>query len=256
MSYFKRISVNDADRILLDHPDTLLLDIRDQTDFNQVHHPKALLLTDPLLKAIIRSKNKKVPVIIYCYHGNSSQDIARMFADFGFKECYSVDGGYAAWQYQVNKKFPISDKLANWMEANGLQKNSINDRIDSENKTAIMLAAKSGRSDIVSDLVEAGANPNLTDGTGNNALVYACLGQSVACVLLLIKADVEVDNENLHGFTALNYSVGLDDIFLILANYFYDDSLLRLANRVPRNKAIPVELNFLPSDQQYLNLTY
>ena len=40
--------------------------------------------------------NKDAPVLVYCYHGNSSQEYAQMLADFRFNQVYSVDGGFAA----------------------------------------------------------------------------------------------------------------------------------------------------------------
>ena len=40
---------------------------------------------------------KDAPVLIYCYHGNASQEFAQIFSDFRFREVYSLDGGYEAW---------------------------------------------------------------------------------------------------------------------------------------------------------------
>ena len=225
MNHFKRISVNDADRILANNPDVLLLDIRNEREFKERHHPRAQLLTDTLLRKIIRNVSKSVPLVIYCYHGNSSQDIAHMFAEFGFKETYSVDGGYAAWRHQVEEKFPQTEQLRNWMTHKGYLESDINGRIDSENRTPLMIASRNGRDDIVHDLVEAGADPNLTDEIGNNALWYACIGQSIPCAIKLINADVEVENRNIFGFTALNYAVGIDDLSEILKNNSYSLSL-------------------------------
>lgn len=228
MNHFKRISVDEADQILARSPQALLLDIRDERSFQESHHPRAQLLSDANLRKILKSADKTLPVLIYCYHGNSSQDIARMFADFGFKQCYSVDGGYSAWSHHISNEFQPSEALESWMTKNGYDSGDVNARIDNSNRTPIMIAARSGDSDMVRELVNAGANPNLADVDGNNALWYACMSQCVGCVKLMLKADVEVDNQNVHGFTPLNYSVGMDDIFNLLANYFCDDSLLRL----------------------------
>ncbi|TVZ38763.1 rhodanese-related sulfurtransferase [Alteromonadaceae bacterium 2753L.S.0a.02] len=228
MNHFKRISVDEADQILARSPEALLLDIRDENSFKESHHPRALLLTDANLRKILKSTDKNTPVLIYCYHGNSSQDIAKMFADFGFKECYSVDGGYAAWRHHITSEFSASPELKEWLDSKNFDSSDVNARIDSQNRTAIMVAAKNADSAMVRELVNAGANPNLADTNCNNALWYACMSQCIDCVKLLLKADVEVDNQNIHGFTPLNYSVGMDDIFNLLANYFCDESLLRL----------------------------
>ncbi|MDE0931482.1 MAG: rhodanese-like domain-containing protein, partial [Halioglobus sp.] len=38
------------------------------------------------------------PLLIYCYHGNSSQGAADYFFNQGFEDVYSMDGGYEAWR--------------------------------------------------------------------------------------------------------------------------------------------------------------
>ena len=36
-------------------------------------------------------------IVIYCYHGITSQGVAAHMADQGFEDVYSLDGGYEAW---------------------------------------------------------------------------------------------------------------------------------------------------------------
>lgn len=230
MSYFRRISVYEADALLAQNPEAILLDIRDQQSFKDSHHPRAVLLDDTKLRQLVKNGDKNQPVIIYCYHGNSSKDIARMFADFGFKECYSVDGGYTAWQHQIGNTFPVTPRLKTWLEKKDVSEQDINTRVDEQARTPLMLAAREGDALLVRDLVEAGAEPNYTDTKGNNALWYACLSQSIDCVRILINADIEADNQNDAGFSALNYAVGMDEIFNLLASTIGDNSLVRLGN--------------------------
>lgn len=237
MNSIKRISVSDADRILASRADALLLDIREQRDFEQGHHPKAQLLSEALLNKIIRTSPKSTAIIIYCYHGVKSQDFARMFAQFGFKDCYSVDGGYTSWRVQVDKDFPISNKLDRWLSSKGIADCDVNARINAQHQTPLMLAAKQGRADLVHELVEAGADPNLTDVNGNNSLVHACLGRQQECIRLLINADVEIDNSNVYGFTAMDYSVGMEEVITLLKGYFYDNSLVRFGRRLSSSSA-------------------
>jgi thiosulfate sulfurtransferase len=35
---------------------------------------------------------------VCCYHGNSSQGAAQYFAEQGFTQAYSLDGGYEMWK--------------------------------------------------------------------------------------------------------------------------------------------------------------
>ncbi|MCE2029676.1 ankyrin repeat domain-containing protein [Sessilibacter corallicola] len=229
MSYFKRISVKDADHILATRSDVLLLDIRSESHYREGHHPKAILLDELGLQKLIRKTSKSTALIIYCYHGNSSQDIARLLSDFGFNDCYSVDGGYSAWCHQIDSEFPISDSVNKWMSEKGIENSDVDARLNSQYETALMLAARRGNTDLVRDFILCGADPNLKDSRGNNALWYACLSQNIECVRTLINADVEVDNTNIYGFTALNYSIGMDDIFELLTDYMFHDSILRLS---------------------------
>ena len=36
-------------------------------------------------------------IIVYCYHGNSSQDVANFLTSHGFTDVYSLKGGYEEW---------------------------------------------------------------------------------------------------------------------------------------------------------------
>jgi thiosulfate sulfurtransferase len=42
--------------------------------------------------------DQQAPLIICCYHGNSSQNAAHYFSEQGCKEVYSLDGGYEQWK--------------------------------------------------------------------------------------------------------------------------------------------------------------
>jgi thiosulfate sulfurtransferase len=46
----------------------------------------------------LQATDKEKPLICCCYHGISSQRAADYFADQGFKEVYSIDGGWEEWK--------------------------------------------------------------------------------------------------------------------------------------------------------------
>lgn len=121
MSTFKRISVDEADWLLSQHENLLLLDVRDVHAFRRHHHPRAMNLNDMNLRSLLKNTPKHAHVVIYCYHGNSSQDMARLFADFGFENCYSVDGGFDAWRHALVQAIaPPGDVLQHWVQARSL----------------------------------------------------------------------------------------------------------------------------------------
>lgn len=204
MSGFKRISAQEADE-LLQQQNTLLLDMRDARAFSAGHRPRALHLNDNNIRKLLNDSPKNLPIVIYCYHGNSSPDMAKLFADFGFNDCYSVDGGFSAWQQTSTPTQPLSDPLAAWMHKNAFRADNLDARM-SNNETALMRAARQGLLQFVDELIKAGAAVDVRNAEGNTALWFACLSGEEAIVEHLIDADADLDNQNDSGATALIYS--------------------------------------------------
>ena len=90
------VSIPEAEQ-MLENGEILLLDMRDYLAYLAGHHPRALHLNDQNLRALLKHTARSVPILIYCYHGHRSQDMAQLFSDFGFTSCYSLEGGYEAW---------------------------------------------------------------------------------------------------------------------------------------------------------------
>ncbi|WP_044620318.1 rhodanese-like domain-containing protein [Gynuella sunshinyii] len=85
---------------LTDHltdPNLLLLDCRKAKDYQAGHIDGAMNSHDRLVESLIRKGDKSRKIIIYCYHGHSSEHLAELFSGFGFSNVYSVEGGYEAW---------------------------------------------------------------------------------------------------------------------------------------------------------------
>ncbi len=75
-----------------------LLDIRDEQSFQAGNIEQSIHLTNANVEEVVNGLDKENPVIIYCYHGNSSKSAADYFNNLGFKNTYSVDGGYEVWK--------------------------------------------------------------------------------------------------------------------------------------------------------------
>lgn len=84
-----RISASEA-LTLLAQDDATVFDVRDSAAYQAGH------LAMDRIPAWSKRLNKDAPVLVYCYHGNSSQEYAQTLADFRFNRVYSVDGGFAA----------------------------------------------------------------------------------------------------------------------------------------------------------------
>lgn len=82
-----------------------LVDVRDEHSFNAARIPGALRLDNQSVQDFIADSDKAQPVLVYCYHGNSSQGAAAWLSEKGFAEVYSLDGGFEYWrgQYPVER---------------------------------------------------------------------------------------------------------------------------------------------------------
>ncbi len=98
---YKQISVIDAKQ-LLEKTLTVLVDIRDRESFDNGHAENAIHLSQDILPMFLRDTEKTIPVLVMCYHGNSSQMFAQYLFGQGFLDVYGVIGGYEAWE-QVDK---------------------------------------------------------------------------------------------------------------------------------------------------------
>lgn len=101
MPAFQTITVA-AVKPLLTAPETLLLDCRKVKDYQSGHIDNALHAHDALVESLLRRGDKSRPLVIYCYHGHSSEHLAELFAGFGFEQVYSMAGGYESWQQAGN----------------------------------------------------------------------------------------------------------------------------------------------------------
>lgn len=99
MSSFQRITIAQA-KELMEEKTPLIIDVRDAHSFQSGAIPGAQWVSYDNFRGFRQQADKDRAVIIYCYHGNASQDMAQMFVDFGFSEVYSMDGGYEAWRQQ------------------------------------------------------------------------------------------------------------------------------------------------------------
>ena len=94
---FRRIDTRTAED-LLSRSNLVVLDARDAGSFETSHIDGARPVSSANLAAVISATAKTRPILIYCYHGSASQELAEIFSDFGFTEVYSLDGGYQAWR--------------------------------------------------------------------------------------------------------------------------------------------------------------
>lgn len=98
MGTFSQISVQKAHEIIGTGDTVTIVDIRDAGSFAQGHIANAHHVNDENIRDFLGSADKGMPLVCYCYHGISSQRAAAYFAEQGFKQVYSIDGGWEGWK--------------------------------------------------------------------------------------------------------------------------------------------------------------
>jgi thiosulfate sulfurtransferase len=92
-----QIQIQDAKK-KLDDKSSLFVDIRDPDSYQSAHIPGAIHLHDGNVQDFLQNTDKENPVVVYCYHGNSSMGAAAYFLENGFTNVCSMAGGFEAWR--------------------------------------------------------------------------------------------------------------------------------------------------------------
>lgn len=201
---FKEIPVAQT-QALLDSREVVLLDRRDARSYRAGHIDQAMLAHDGLIEALIAKRDRSKPIVIYCYQGNASKELAALFGQLGFA-AYSVIGGYTAWQkHPAQAAQGLSQSTLNWLKAEGFTDADIDATI-ANNTTPLMHACRCGKLDIARELIDAGARLDQRNSDGNTALWLACYANQVEIIKRLIAAGADLNNQNDNGATALLYA--------------------------------------------------
>lgn len=203
---FKEISVAQAQQ-MIDSQEIVLLDRRDAPSYRASHVENAMLAHAGLIESIIKKCDRSKPIIIYCYRGNDSKELAALFGQFGF-DSYSVIGGYTEWKKQLHNKpgISLSDTTSEWLKLQGFTLSDINETI-ANNTTPLMHTCRHGQLTHAQELIAAGADLERRNSDGNTALWLACYANHVALIELLIEHGANLNNQNDNGATALIYAV-------------------------------------------------
>ena len=100
------ITVNEIDvkkvKEMVEKNSVNIVDIRDYASFQSGHISNAIHLTDDTVQQFISNTDKEKPLVVYCYHGISSQGAAVYFSENGFREVSSMIGGFESWKTGFN----------------------------------------------------------------------------------------------------------------------------------------------------------
>jgi rhodanese-related sulfurtransferase len=85
---------------LINHKNALVLDVREQSEYDAGHVLNSKLIPLGKLKERLGEleKYRERPVIIICRTGNQSSSACAFLGKQGFAQTYNLNGGIAAWQ--------------------------------------------------------------------------------------------------------------------------------------------------------------
>lgn len=101
---YEQISQQEA-KTMMDTQDVIILDVREQEEYDSGHIPGAVLL--PLGAIDGESAAEVIPekdaaVLVYCRSGSRSKKAAKALAELGYTGVYEF-GGIMTWPYDVVK---------------------------------------------------------------------------------------------------------------------------------------------------------
>lgn len=99
-----QVSVKEADE-LVKAGKARLVDVRTREEFDAVHIPGSLFLTQELMHEI-GGWPKDQDIIFVCHHGIRSLDAAAYFAGHGIENARSLTGGIDAWSCEIDTALP------------------------------------------------------------------------------------------------------------------------------------------------------
>lgn len=94
---FERIEIEKAQDLIANR-NAQVIDVRDPDSYEAGHIENAEHVNDNNIADFMEQPDFNRPLIVCCYHGNMSQGAADYFNEQGFKETYSLDGGYEGWK--------------------------------------------------------------------------------------------------------------------------------------------------------------
>lgn len=103
-SMYYQIDQETAKR-MMDEQDVVILDVREQDEYDSSHIADALLLpvgtiSEETAAAVIPEKD--TTVLVYCRSGNRSKTASQALADLGYTQIYEF-GGINTWQYETEQ---------------------------------------------------------------------------------------------------------------------------------------------------------
>ena len=101
---YYQISQDEAKRIMDEENDYIIVDAREQSEYDEGHIKGAIVIpyTEIEQKAEELLPNKTQLILVYCRSGRRSKIAAQSLANMGYKNVKEF-GGIIDWQYEIEK---------------------------------------------------------------------------------------------------------------------------------------------------------
>ena len=102
---YEQIDAQAAQTMMQEQPEAVVLDVREQDEYDSGHIPGAVLLPvgtidEQTAGAVIPAKD--TTVLVYCRSGNRSKQASEKLAALGYTAVYEF-GGIRDWPYDIEK---------------------------------------------------------------------------------------------------------------------------------------------------------
>lgn len=88
------------------HPDTQVVDVREEWERKKVKLPDSIHLPLGQISQALDLLKTDKPVVTYCKTGRRSRNAAEILQKMGFKEVYTIEGGILAYRKSVDPSLP------------------------------------------------------------------------------------------------------------------------------------------------------
>jgi len=100
---FQQLLPEEAQLIISNNPDIVIIDIRQRTDYDIGHIRDAQAIPYKELRANLEELDTDAAYLIYCNNGKDSIKASKLMAESGFPRVYTIVGGYKKWPFEINK---------------------------------------------------------------------------------------------------------------------------------------------------------
>ena len=174
-SDYINVSVSEAKQMIDSNPSIVILDVRNQSEYDSGHIRNGKLIPLYDLERRLGELNKTDTILVYCQLGGRSASASQLLASNSFLHVYNMIGGITAWK---NEGYPVYIKYSSIQEA-------INNATEG---VAIFVSSGLYNEHVTVNkslsLIGENKDTTIIDGTGSGTIFY-----------------VKVDNISINDFT-------------------------------------------------------